>query len=192
VYICVLGRGVPARGRARNQRVAAVGFSEESRFFHDRCELVVPTQASDRAFAVTGLLDWRRGMAGGSVGQTGESAIRRDAGLLRKMEYTPSVRAIPSLYNMRPFWKTMIRVEAIWRQRWFKSLTGFRIGFPENSSSAPLRRTKMSEGVVHSCTECRRLTGWRAALHETRKIKMRSRTWREGSGAVLNIRCLLR
>jgi len=49
VYTCVHDRGVPARERARNERAAAVGFSEESRFFNDRCELVVATQARDRA-----------------------------------------------------------------------------------------------------------------------------------------------
>jgi len=85
---------VPARGRARNKRAGAVGFSEESRFFHDRCEPAVATQTRDRACPVTRLLDWHRGMAGGSVGQTGESAIVVDAGLLRKMGRTPRTRAI--------------------------------------------------------------------------------------------------
>jgi len=93
---------------------------------------------------VTRLLDWRRGMAGGSVGQTGESAIRRDAGLLRKMGCTPRARDyLP--FNMRPFSKTTTRVGAISRTSRFKSLAGFRYGFAENFASAPLR-TKMSEG----------------------------------------------
>jgi len=81
---------VPARGQARNERAAAVGFiSDESGFFVDRYELVVPTQARDRAGVVTRLLDWRRGMAGGSAQHTGERAIRHDAGLVRKMGCTP-------------------------------------------------------------------------------------------------------
>jgi len=92
MYTHVFGCGAPARGRARKERAAGVGFSEESGFFHDRCELLVPTQAGDRACAVNRLLDWRRGMAGRRAGQTGESAIRRDAGLLRKMGRTPSAR----------------------------------------------------------------------------------------------------
>jgi hypothetical protein len=88
VYTGVLDRGVRTRRWAGNERAGAVGFSEECRFFQgsraamgderteaDRGELVVPTQARDRACVVTRLLDWRRGMAGGGVGETGKPSV---------------------------------------------------------------------------------------------------------------------
>jgi len=57
-YTGVLSRGVPARGRGRNQRAAVVGFGEECGFFHHRCELVVPAPAGDRECVVTWLLEF--------------------------------------------------------------------------------------------------------------------------------------